>query len=816
MEGTMKTRDERLIRRRHLWLGVALSALAGAAVAAPSDAPAQGSASDGLQLNEIVVTAAPGNALSKIRSSASVSTIKADALDQSAPSSAADLVRDIPGFRSEASGGEGNANVSVRGLPLASGGAKYVQFQEDGLPILQYGDIDFATGDQFLRADFNLDRVEAVRGGASSTTVSDAPGGVINFISKDGRTEGGDIGVTTGLNYDEQRFDFDYGAPIAAGWRFHVGGFYHQGEGPRSTGFQTVSGGQFKGNITHDIDGGFIRLDFKFLDDKSPVYLPVPVALSGNSASNFPGFSANSGVLQTPFLQQDTAINAQGQRVTTDVSDGYHSKETAVGGEFSKSLGDGWKIDDKFRVASISGGFVGPYTQAVNTASGLAAALGGEGASLSYATGGAAGQPYTGYAAEVALFNVTLNDVGNFSNDLKINKSLDGFAGGSATVQVGVFSSRQNIVEDWHWNTYLEQVKGKDANLLNLTNSEGTVLTANGLFAYGEPAFGNCCIRAYDLHYTTNAPYVSVSWQGAKLNLDGGLRYDIASASGTYGGATGTSVINVGNTPTLTVPDQTVPVVNTYYPVNYTKQYLSYSFGANYEFNPDLAVFARTSEGGRFNAERLLFGGGVVQSGAKIGTTSQNDAVNEVWQTEGGVKYRTGDLNLYGTFFYAVTQETNADFTNLAEPYINDVYHSYGVELEGSYRIGDFSLHGGVTYTDSTIASAADNPATVGKTPQRQAPWVYQFTPSYSHGPFTLGLNVIGTSNSYTSNANTQVMPGYVEVNLFADYKITPQLRASITGFNIFNAIGVTEVDGPNVARSINGQTFNAAIKYSF
>lgn len=804
--------------RRHLYLAAtAMAAFATQALAqqaAPDSSVATGAGQ--VQLNDVVITASTGNPLSKLRSSASVSTIKADALEQSAPSSAADIVRDIPGFRSEASGGEGNANVSVRGLPLASGGAKYVQFQEDGLPVLQFGDIDFATGDQFLRADFNIDRVEAVRGGASSTTVSDAPGGVINFISKTGSREGGAFGVTTGLDYQETRLDFDYGGPIASGWRFHAGGFYHFGEGPRDTGFQTVDGGQFKANLTHDLDDGFIRFDVKVLDDKSPVYLPIPIMLGHDSASNFPGINAASGVLQTPQLQSDTAVNANGQRVTTHVADGYHSKTQAFGVEFSKGFGGGWRIDDKFRVSRNSGDFVGPFTQQVGTAANMATALGAPGGAFSYATGGLAGQGYNGYVAEVALFNVTLNDLGNVVNDVKINKTFAGVQGGDLTVQFGLFSSRQSIVEDWHWNTYLEQVSGKNASLVNLTNAASHLLTAGGLLAYGEPLWGNCCVRSYDLTYTTNAPYASLNWQGDKLNIDASLRYDIAKASGTYGGATGTTVMNVGNTPALTAPDMSVPIVNTYWPVNYTKRYLSYSLGANYAFSPDLAVFARTSEGGRFNAERLLFGGGVIQSGPGIGTTSNNDAVNEVWQTEGGVKYRTGALSIYVTAFYAVTRETNADFTNPVEPYINDTYHSQGVEFEGSYRIGDFGFHGGVTYTDSKIHSAADNPASVGKTPQRQAPWVFQGTAQYTHGPVNLGVNLIGTSDSYASNANTQKMPGYTEVNAFAEYKATDRLTVFIRGNNIFNTIGITEIDGANVARSINGETVSAGLKYSF
>jgi outer membrane receptor protein involved in Fe transport len=75
-----------------------------------------GNQADDLNLDEIVVTAIPGNASSKFESSVSVSTLTPDEIAQSDPSSAADIVRNIPGFRSQASGGEGNANISARGL----------------------------------------------------------------------------------------------------------------------------------------------------------------------------------------------------------------------------------------------------------------------------------------------------------------------------------------------------------------------------------------------------------------------------------------------------------------------------------------------------------------------------------------------------------------------------------------------------------------------------------------------------------------------------------------------------------------------------
>jgi len=50
------------------------------------------------------------------------------------------------------------------------------------------------------------------------------------------------------------------------------------------------------GLLFDNIEGGFIRLNFKWLDDRSPVYLPVPIVVNGRFAGNFPDFSANSGL----------------------------------------------------------------------------------------------------------------------------------------------------------------------------------------------------------------------------------------------------------------------------------------------------------------------------------------------------------------------------------------------------------------------------------------------------------------------------------------------------------------------------------------
>jgi outer membrane receptor protein involved in Fe transport len=121
-----------------------------------------------------------------------------------------------------------------------------------------------------------------------------------------------------------------------------------------------------------------------------------------------------------------------------------------------------------------------------------------------------------------------------------------------------------------------------------------------------------------------------------------------------------------------------------------------------------------------------------------------------------------------------------------------------------------------------TIGSDAQDPAEVGNEPQRQAKFVYQFTPGYYDDDYDFGLNVIGTTSSYSDNSDTVVMPGYTTVNLFAHYLPRPEVKLSFTVNNLFNVIGLTEIDAaPNaqgiaLARTINGRTMKAGVSYSF
>ena len=214
--------------------------------------------------DEMVVTGV-ARARDRLDSATSTSSISDGDIIKIGESSISGIFRTIPGIRAEAAYGEVNGNYTIRGLPMVGSGAKYLQFQENGLPVLEFGDILALTPDYFMRYDFNVAQIESIRGGSSTTFASNAPGGVINLISHTGEVEGGSFQASTGLDFENYRGDFSYGGHLSDTLRYHVGGFYREGEGVRNAGFDGNQGGQIKANITKEFQGGFLRLEAKLL-----------------------------------------------------------------------------------------------------------------------------------------------------------------------------------------------------------------------------------------------------------------------------------------------------------------------------------------------------------------------------------------------------------------------------------------------------------------------------------------------------------------------------------------------------------------------
>lgn len=771
---------------------------------------------DSKVLEEVVVTGVV-NPRAKIKSSVSITTLDVKQVEQSAPRSTAEIFRTIPGIRSESSGGEGNANISVRGVPISSGGSKYLQIQEDGLPVLLYGDIAFATADIFTRFDRNIAKIEAIRGGSASTLSSNSPGGIINFISKTGKTEGGSMVTSFGLDYNDFRTDIEYGARIGDGLYFHAGGFYRTGEGVRSPGFTANNGGQFKMNVTKEFENGSVTVYAKFLNDRAAAFMPMPIKVTGSNSNpnweSISGYDATSGTQQSPYLMHNVGLDGNGNVRRGNVADGMHPVSKTLGASINFELADGWKLTNNGRFSSNSGQFITPFPAEVASAATIANSF-GAGSTLTFANDGTAFNNPNGLVSRIHMFDVELNNFNNFMNDLRITKKFDKFG-----LTAGYFKSIQNISMSWLWNSYLQEVSDNNPRLINVTDAGGNLLSTNGLYAYGVPAWGNCCTRNYDTQYNVSAPYANVSFDATdKLSLEGGIRFDMGQVNGSFAGSSQT-VYDINNDNVISAPETSVSAINTANTtaVDYDYDYVSYSLGANYLIDANQSVFARYSKGASAKADRILFSGLNYLDGDKI------NSLDYLAQAELGYKRKFSKGYVYATFFTSTTTEEGG-FEATSNSIIENDYRSMGLEVESSYNVNnDFNLRGGFTYTKAEITSGAND----GNEPRRQPKMMYNFIPTYKFGKANnvFGLSFIGQTKAYAQDSNELVMNGFVIVNGFVELGITKGLSLNLAGNNLFNTLAITEAEEGSItanttnivrARPLPGRSLSMALTYKF
>ena len=787
---------------------------------------------------EEVFTTGVAKGRDRLDSATSTSALREGEIRKLGAHSLAEIVRNIPGIRTESSSGDGNSNYTIRGLPLASGGSKFMQIEEDGLPVMEFGDFFNVASDIFIRFDSNISAIETIRGGSASTFASNSPGGVINLISKTGDVEGGAIEATTGLNYDEKRLDFDYGAKISDTLRFHIGGFYRTGEGPRNIGFNGFNGGQLKFNITKTLPGGgYIRLSAKYLDDRSPQYMVGPIKITGTNDkpvyTSFPNFDIRKDSVLSRNIPTVTELGENNQPTTVPFSDGMHAVAKTVGLESQFDVG-GWSMTERGRYSQMSGSVIRDLISTFYSGSALPATLGAGTGTLTYASGPLVGQVITnpgaingnGLIGSMLIANMHVHDVGNFINDIWGNRSFD-VGNGELTVTGGVYESVQKLNTDWFYESVVQDgVGGGNSSLINFTNAAGVPQTQNGVQSYALNGASGLYRRTYNVQYSVTAPYGSINYHIGKLAIGGSVRDDIGKVSGELFGSdlgggrvgitsydfNGDGKISVAESKTATLP-LTRPA-----PVNYGYHYLSYSIGANYRVAESLAVFGRYSVGGRANADKILFANTVSTSDGSL--IDPANSYDKVTQYEGGLKFRNSGLTFNATGFLADAGDTNLQSGGTST---HRLYRAYGVELESGFRRGPFSITGGMTYTHATIESDTINAAVAGKVPRHQPKLIFEATPQFETRMFTVGANIVGNTWSYAQDTNLLKMPGYTTVNAFLQFRPIDRVELMLNVNNAFNTVGLIEVaqstvpvNGIGAARSINGRTISTSLRLSF
>ena len=839
-----------------LALGTAqLAAAAPAAADASSSAAANGASGPAAtmiappsnMLQQIVVTASV-QARNNLETSEQVTTIPSKLIVAMAPRSVAEMLRLIPGVSvQDQAGSGGNANFTVRGLPVTTGGAPFVQIQEDGLPQVLFGDMNFGNNDYWTRFDVS-EQMQATVGGSAATLAAGAPGAVINFISATGRHQSGEFTLSQGLGFGETRATFAVGGPINSTWRYHIDGFYVHGTGLRDQGFIGENGYQLKGNITHDLPGhkGFIRLYAKLLNDREEYNAGGPVSAvgSGNTLSSisvYPGYDVRTGTTVGIYNQTITYLsNVSGQFAQTR-NDGIHPHVDSLGAELYYVPAGNLSVDDKFRVSWINGTFAAQFFGLGNTASILGSTVNGQTVGqVVYAGGPNAGQAYNGLVNNSTQIYTNMHNMGNVVNDLSLQDHWR-TPYGKLTAGGGLFYMSQTIDQSWHPNAQLQAVSGTNPQSLDLLSTTGQLLSSNGVTGYNT-AWGASVDRLYNMNVTDTAPYLDLTWSVDRLQLQGSVRQDdyrvngwaeSASAATTQMGyLSGGMLSATGGLGTPLVSYSTIDP-NTYEPLDYGISYRSWSVGALYMLNHSTSLYVRASRGGKPNTDRNILSGYTNPNGS-LTASGAGKALDIVLQQEAGIKHEGeflgGSYGVTLSYFHTSFSESSFDLTQpVATRYFNEKYSANGGEFEATWALGGFSLYTQATYQNPKVDSNEVGPSPSqltslgsGFLPPGMSKLMWVLAPTYRWRAVTGGLVWQGQSQQNIGGPVPFYSPEQDFLDGFVSYDLNRSISVALHVNNMFDTLGVggggAVTTGPGVigVSAEPGRTVLASVTMKF
>ncbi|MGB8693874.1 MAG: TonB-dependent receptor [Steroidobacteraceae bacterium] len=765
-------------------------------------------------LEEVVVTASTGDK-SKLNTSTSISSINTEQIQNFGATSTAELYRMIPGIQVPGTQGDGgNSNIGVRGLRTPTGGSPFVQIQEDGLPTVLFGDIQFGNNDYWTHPMPTDERIEAIRGGTASTLASQAIGAVLNHISYTGRNDGGYVELEKGLNYDWTKVNFRLGSNINDTTYYNLGGYYDVGKGIQHAAYNVSNSYAVKGNITKELadDKGYVRLLFKAANTQEPSYngCITAASLSGKSVGGLgastlcdarnqaPGYSAlNSGALFS---------NVSGDLARQPLN-GILTNEKMVQMQTHYDFGNGLVLDDNARVAQMSGAFNVQFYGAGPTAGAV-----GAGQSLIYANGPHAGQVFTDpYVSSSASVHTNMNHMDHIANDLSATYKFD-MSSAHADLKMGYFYYSQRIGEDWHSNGSINEARGKNPAELDLVS--GLNGTGNLLAVGGQTGFNAGWNQQFDITFTNNAPYVDLNLDIGGLNLDASVREEIFQGNGYAQGSSGNKINDVSvvqtDPRTGTQVTTTLPILgydNPIEAVNFQEHATNWSLGALYKFTPDLSAFLRASRGVRFNADRLTRSSpSFFNPDGTLSSAGQANAEFPVTQQELGLKNR-GDLfgghyTVELTAFYSkysissqeISQTNCFNILGINAPtcIISGQYKDKGVELFSTYKVHGFNVLFSATYDDSTVAASQ-------KSAYKKSPNIpnLTYTGLFSYDVMSrgeIGISLNGQSSVPGGDGNSY--PGSTLVGAFLKYRPAKNLQLGLNVYNLLNTFAAPGAAG--------------------
>lgn len=816
------------------------------AVAAGAGEPGSG----GGALQEIVVTGQTTRNRALITASADITYATAADIDRKAPRSTADLLELIPGIFVEGTAGQLSNNYSVRGLQ--GGGQRFIQIEEDGLPVIYQG----GGADFFFSQDLTIDRLEAVKGGSSGVLAVNGAGATINFISRSPNfreIEG--IARVTAYNYNDKRGDFYLSAPLVTDkLAFNIGGYIESSPGVRKNPFN-YDGFRVKAALEYRFDGGgFLRLTGKIGDIKAAYYADQPYRYENGKPTSIPGLGTQFGNVGGDAFSRiavpvSTFVDPDGFR-DFNYDDGVHVKTQQIRLDIEKPLNDSIDLFVRSRYLHLTDDFNGLFPGSGTGNAGLASAV-------AYLTPGSA-SPISGLltAGQAAFPTGTRFGIKNLrtgvvtgSNQTAALNALNG----NGFLQQTTLNHDYQRGHDWgtdaggRWEykgsgftnsltvgaMYYDVLRYQDQSataavvndvrtnsdiydVVALDNNNGVVgtLTDNGLISYGNWGAG---IRQREDH--TLSLYVNdeLSLLDDKLHIDGGIRWEHDKSKFLDGqAATVNQPVPAG---TAGVTRDVGSTFNGQFNVTRkTQEHTAWTIGANYLITPTLSVYGRYAKGFQ---------------------TNNTDPISEIELYEAGVRYQYRRIiSASATIFRTNFKNQFYNFIDPTNPtqqtsYLADL-RTKGVEIDAVVRpVNWFSVDFFGVFQDPKLENltlgGVAAPTFSGNRPERTPARLFTITPTIEL-PNRLGevyarYKYVG--KIYADSGNGVALPSYGVTSAGLNLNVTKRVQVGFNVDNIFNVVGLTEGNprqgqtqnadsGYFYARGIVGTTYGGSITLKF
>ncbi|WP_336966520.1 TonB-dependent receptor [Sphingobium aquiterrae] len=790
--------------------------------------------------DQVIVTARAGNATQKkVEASYAISVISPEELQMKAPIGVAEALKNVPGFWIESSSGEASGNIRVRGIP--TDGYSALSLLEDGITTQHDAGLGWLNGDQSLRMDQTVQQIEVVRGGPSSIFYSNAPGAVVNFITRRGGDHLEGLVRYEVADYNSHRVDGWLGGPIGnSDWRFFVGGYYRLSDGQRHTGYRQDEGGQIRATISRDFDRGSFMVGVKRIDERIGNAMVTPFINDENGdPTGVPGFNAKRDNIAGPETRNFTFLTPDGT-YDFDNAVGTTVKLTQLTAELKYDLGSDFTFQDnmRYRDSYTKRNSITPRTVASAAdllAGSYAAVQKGltPGQTLGFGYTNNPSQPFnmTGQNGNgLALLNLARSFTvpeSEFINDARLTKTAEFL--GRHDIALGVYYA--HVKEDYATNSasVFTDVKDNaallDAYVLDAAGNRVRALSTGGIASYGVE-FNNASGTS-----DTLAIYASDEWKVTdKLRIDGGARWERVQAEGSVEGK---KTVNLGQSATM--EDDAVQVGNgVFTPFDNSYDHAAWTLGANYQFQPSFGTFLRYTSTFRLpNVSSFL------------GNPAAKPVTQKMDFVEGGIKFSRSHFDLYLTGFYSLYKSYEiSDYkqdANTGKFVLNTVYgdtRTWGTELEATWRpVRWFDIHANWTwqdpkfsdfkYTDNTGKQIDYSGNRLIRVPKNS----FRVTPAVNllDNRLRVEADVAYYGQRYAEVANQISLPAYTTVDLNARFDITERLSVNLFVNNLTNTIGLTEGnpragaiqneevgDAVYIARTLFGRSVRGAITFRF